>query len=136
MATGGALRPRAALGPVLLASLLLAAPATGCGPPDTARTPATAPAAPAPRTTSPADLCARVVAYWSRRTLDSGTYGDYQSMGLSNRQYEILREVVEAARAERERQGPQAADALVGREARERCAGRHRDGGPGKGPWQ
>ncbi|GAB2838782.1 hypothetical protein GCM10027074_01430 [Streptomyces deserti] len=136
MATGGALRPRTALGPVLLAGLLLAAPVAGCGPSGTARNPATAPTTPAPRATPPAELCARVVAYWSRKALDGGTYGDYQSMGLSNRQYEILREVVDAARAQRERQGPQAADALIGREARERCADRYRDGVPSKGPWQ
>ncbi|MCE0444531.1 hypothetical protein LT493_01245 [Streptomyces tricolor] len=40
---------------------------------------------------SDADLCARLVSSWSRAVLDGDTYGDYQSMGLSHGQYEILR---------------------------------------------
>ncbi|GAB2739309.1 hypothetical protein [Streptomyces bullii] len=138
MARGGALRSRAPLGLVLL----LAGPVTGCGPSDTAQDTAAPPAtsspasAPEPRTTSPEDLCVRVVADWARRSLESGTYGDYQSMGLSNRQYEILREVLDAARAERKRRGARAVDESIGREARQRCADRYRAGAPSKGPWQ
>ncbi|MFE0513576.1 hypothetical protein [Streptomyces sp. NPDC058964] len=86
--------------------------------------------------TSDAELCARIVAHWSHRVLDSGTYGDYQSMGLSNGQYEILRQVVDAARAAKRRQGASAADELIDRQARSACAGRYRDGTPDGGPWR
>jgi hypothetical protein len=85
---------------------------------------------------SDAELCARVVAYWSRKVLDSGTYGDYQSMGLSNGQYEILRDVVDAARAAERRQGAAIADRLIDRQARSACTERYRNGTPSGGPWQ
>ncbi|WP_133910174.1 hypothetical protein [Streptomyces sp. NBC_00582] len=131
MTTGGARGARAAarvLGWVLLAWFSAAA----CG--DTARSGGTPSASPS--TTSPEELCTRVVAHWSREVLDSHTYGDYQSMGLSNGQYDILRSVVDAARAEKKRQGADAADALIDREARAGCADWYRSGGPGEGPWQ
>ncbi len=82
------------------------------------------------------ELCARIVAHWSRAVLDSGTYGDYQSMGLSNGQYEILRDVVDAARAVKRRQGAAAADKLIDRRARRACAERYRHGAPSGGPWR
>lgn len=68
--------------------------------------------------------------------LDSDTYGDYQSMGLSNGQYDILRTVLDAARAEKKRQGAAAADHLIDRQARRGCVDWYRSGGPGEGPWQ
>ncbi|MGW0765009.1 hypothetical protein [Streptomyces sp. NPDC002676] len=86
--------------------------------------------------TSDAALCARIVAHWARMVLDSGTYGDYQSMGLSNGQYEILRDVVDAARAVKRRQGAAAADQLIDRQTRRACAQRYRHGAPSGGPWQ
>ncbi|MFF0836535.1 MULTISPECIES: hypothetical protein [unclassified Streptomyces] len=85
---------------------------------------------------SDAELCAESVARWSRKVLDSGTYGDYQSMGLSNGQYEILRAVVDAARAAERRQGADAADELIARRARAACADRYRHGVPSGGPWR
>jgi hypothetical protein len=88
-----------------------------------------------PSATPPEDLCARIVAHWSRKVLDSDTYGDYQSMGLSNGQYEILMDVVDAARAEKKRAGGQAARELIDRGAREHCAERYREGDPTGGPW-
>ena len=88
-----------------------------------------------PPATPPEDLCARIVAHWSREVLDSDTYGDYQSMGLSNGQYEILMDIVDAARAEKKRAGEQAARELIDRDARERCTERYRDGDPTGGPW-
>ncbi|WP_460064463.1 hypothetical protein [Streptomyces sp. YKOK-I1] len=136
MTTGGAGGARAAArlaGWVLLASLSAAA----CG--DTARSEAHAASAPSsvsPSTTSPEELCTRVVAHWSREVLDSHTYGDYQSMGLSNGQYDILRSVVDAARAEKKREGAAAADALIDREARTGCEDWYRSGGPGEGAWR
>ncbi|MCG7211010.1 hypothetical protein [Streptomyces arenae] len=89
-----------------------------------------------PSAVSDADLCARIVAHWAREVLGSGTYGDYQSMGLSNGQYEILRDVVDAARALKRRQGAAAADRLIDRRARSACAERYRRGTPSGGPWR
>ncbi|MET7655042.1 hypothetical protein [Streptomyces sp. NPDC005486] len=141
MTTGGAPRAGAAprlLGPALLAGLL----ATGCAASATAGANGTPspPRSPSPSTptstTSPEELCTRIVAHWSREVLDGTTYGDYQSMGLSNGQYEILRTVVDAARTAKKRHGAEAADELIGRRAGEGCAARYRSGGPGKGPWQ
>ncbi|MEV6958496.1 hypothetical protein AB0M97_04660 [Streptomyces sp. NPDC051207] len=130
------LRPAAALALVVLL--------TGCGAAQPARDGSATPppGTPAPRTTSPDDLCARIVGHWSREVLNGDAYGDYQSMGLSNGQYEILRAVVDAARAEKRRAGARAADALIDRRAAAGCAELYRTGTPatpgtsGKGPWQ
>ncbi|GHB30546.1 hypothetical protein GCM10010377_21070 [Streptomyces viridiviolaceus] len=131
---GTAGRLRFALGPALL-TVALAAGCADSGPPQAGSgTAATGSASPS-RTMTDAELCARVVGHWSREVLDGGTYGDYQSMGLSDRQYGILREVVDAARTVKRRQGPGAAEELIDRRAREECAERYRDGGPSKGPW-
>ncbi|MFJ4693565.1 hypothetical protein [Streptomyces sp. NPDC088766] len=82
-------------------------------------------------------LCARIVVHWSREVLDGGGgYGDYQSMGLSDGQYEILRSVVDAARAVKKREGARAADELIARRAHEGCAARYRSGTPDGGPWR
>ncbi|MBD0842588.1 hypothetical protein [Streptomyces sp. TRM68416] len=128
MAMGRVLRA----GAVLLPALLAAGAVTGCA----AAGPPAASASPSPRTTPPEELCTRLVAHWSREVLDGDTYGDYQSMGLSNGQYEILREVVDAARAERKRRGERAAEALIDRRARAGCVDWYRTGGPSNGPWQ
>ncbi|MEU5333788.1 hypothetical protein AB0G51_10690 [Streptomyces asoensis] len=133
MTTGGTPTAGAAarlLGPALLAGLLTA----GCGSPGAADA-RSGPSA-GPSTTSPGELCTRVVAHWAREVLDSTSYGDYQSMGLSNGQYDILRTVVDAARTARKHQGPSAADELIDRETAERCAARYRPGSPTEGPWQ
>ncbi|MFI9616216.1 hypothetical protein ACIHCM_31795 [Streptomyces sp. NPDC052023] len=141
MAAGGPTRS-AALGLALLAGALLtgcAGPAPGTAGPATATATAPAPepasTSPSPHATPPAEVCARIITYWSREVLDGGTYGDYQAMGLSNGQYEILRDVVDAARAVQRRQGLPAADKLIARQAHERCIERYRDGGPTSGPW-
>ncbi|WP_327346488.1 hypothetical protein [Streptomyces europaeiscabiei] len=141
MATGRALRPGAVLGLALLTGVL----ATGCaqsgatGRPAAATGGSTAPrggGSPSPSATPPEELCAKLVAYWSRQTVDDDTYGDYQSMGLSNGQYDILREVVDAARAEKRRAGSAAAERLIDRRARADCRERYRSGGPGEEHWQ
>ncbi|WP_244362615.1 hypothetical protein [Streptomyces aquilus] len=117
----------------------------GCGDSGSATaqapTPASASASPPPSappspSAPPEDLCTRLVAHWSREVLDQNTYGDYQSMGLSNGQYDILIKVVDAARAAKKKQGAAAADQLIDRQARSGCVRWYRDGGPGKGPWQ
>ncbi|NUQ98230.1 MAG: hypothetical protein HOY79_17350 [Streptomyces sp.] len=137
MATGRAWRAWAALGLVLLAG----GPVTSCADSGTAggaeRTtnPARTTAMPAPRTTSREELCTRIVAYWSRRQLKGDTVGDYQEMGLSDGQYDILRHVVDAAHAERERGDAEAADRLIDRMAREGCEKWYRTGDPSNGPW-
>ncbi|MFG2948562.1 hypothetical protein [Streptomyces adustus] len=94
------------------------------------------PGSPAPSVTAPEELCTRLVAHWARQVLDTPTYGDHQSMGLSNGQYEILRAVVAAARAERKRQGSSAAVELIDRQTRSACVDRYRSGEPGKDPWR
>ncbi|OWA04264.1 hypothetical protein B9W62_29050 [Streptomyces sp. CS113] len=86
---------------------------------------------------SGAELCVSAVGYWAREMLDGGEpYGDYQSMGLSNRQYDILREVVDEARAAQRDQGARTARELLDRRVRQACADGYRDGGPSRGPWQ
>ncbi|MFF4395700.1 hypothetical protein [Streptomyces sp. NPDC001480] len=141
MATGRASAPGAALGFGLALVLLtgpLAAGCAGSGAADGAvsrSSPAAATGAPAPRTTSPEELCTRVVAYWSRRQLKEDTVGDYQEMGLSDGQYDILRDVVDAARAKLQHGDADAADRTVDRRAREGCDHWYRTGGPSKGPW-
>ncbi|MET8943453.1 hypothetical protein ABZX30_07645 [Streptomyces sp. NPDC004542] len=141
MATGRASAPGAALACGLGLALLTGPLAAGCAGSGTTggtaarSSPATHTGAPSPRTTSPGELCTRVVAYWSRRQLKDDTVGDYQEMGLSDGQYDILRDVVHAARAELGRGHRGAADRLIDRKAREGCAQWYRTGGPGKGPW-
>ncbi|MEU6667354.1 hypothetical protein [Streptomyces sp. NPDC046727] len=127
--------------------------ASGCDrpgrPPDSAHAsaaPAPAPtsasqastASPSRASASPASdagLCARIVIHWAREVLGGDTYGDYQSMGLSHGQYQILMDVVDAGRAAGRRQGADAADALMARQARRACAERYRHGTPSGGPW-
>ncbi|MET9699709.1 hypothetical protein ABZY31_22680 [Streptomyces sp. NPDC006529] len=152
--------PRGAL--AACAAALLAAAVTGCSLPapdpiaDSAAgaaagtpPPASGAAAPAPHPTSPEDLCAALVTHWAETALDgdggtpgAGTGGlDYQSMGLSGDQYEILRAVLADARAERAARAPDgpaagtAARRIAARGARERCAERHRTAVATGGPW-
>ncbi|MEU6095561.1 hypothetical protein [Streptomyces sp. NPDC047079] len=140
MATAGAPgRGLTVLGLLLGLALLTGVTTAACAPSGSAGatgTEAAVSASAPPRATPAEELCARVVAYWSRKVLDSDTYGDYQSMGLSNGQYEILRTVVAAARSEKHRQGARAASRLIDRRTREGCADWYRGGGPSKGPWQ
>lgn len=138
MTSGGTPRKAGALGLALLAAGL----AAGCGDAGAqsdatgTRAGAESPSpSPSPAATPPAQLCTRIIGYWSRRTLTGDTYGDYQSMGLSDGQYEILRKVVDAARAERERADARAADRLIDRRARDLCEERYRKGEPTGGPW-
>lgn len=144
MGRGGALRPgRAAL--TLVTAVGIAA-AVGCGnsgdgADGSARgAPGTSASSGLPRPPRPlsgAELCVSAVGYWAREMLDGGEpYGDYQSMGLSNRQYDILREVVDAARTAKRDQGARAARELIDRQVRRACTDGYRDGGPSRGPWQ
>ncbi|WP_225096588.1 hypothetical protein [Streptomyces sp. CoH27] len=91
---------------------------------------------PASSASAASDLCTRLVSHWSREVLDGTTYGDYQSMGLSTGQFEILRTVVDAARTVQRHQGTSAADELIVRQARQACAERYRHGTPSGGSWQ
>ncbi|WP_247693608.1 hypothetical protein [Streptomyces sp. RM99] len=135
-----------------LAALALTLPAgalaTACGdsPADRRPSRAAGEAAPTPppsasasprRPLSPAELCTTAVRHWAREALDGATpYGDYQSMGLSDRQYGVLREVLADARAVRSEQGTRAARSLIDRQARARCAEAYREGAPTRGPWR
>ncbi|MFI2349114.1 hypothetical protein ACH492_19090 [Streptomyces sp. NPDC019443] len=98
----------------------------------------TSSASPAPRSTPPQELCERLISHWARVVLDGGEQAnlDYQAMGLSGGQNEILLDVVTAARAEQKRQGTDAARKLIDRQAADRCTERHRGGTPTGGPWQ
>ncbi|MEU9374731.1 hypothetical protein AB0D94_13295 [Streptomyces sp. NPDC048255] len=121
------------------AAALVAALTLGCSP-DGTRATATAPATPAPATTSPQDLCTRLITHWSGVLLDAApgedpVGRDYQAMGLSGGQYDILRAVVAAARTEEQARGRDAGRDLVAREARQRCDERYRNGIPTGGPW-
>jgi hypothetical protein len=135
MTTGGALRKGAVLGLALLTAGLAAGCGGQSGARDTSAGSRASANSPSPSATPPAQLCTRIVGYWSRRALTGDTYGDYQSMGLSDGQYEILRKVVDAARAERGHTDAQAADRLIDRRARELCEERYRNGEPTGGPW-
>ncbi|MER5910301.1 hypothetical protein ABT124_07290 [Streptomyces sp. NPDC001982] len=136
-------RPGATL-PALGLALLAGVLTTGCGgsegpgPAISASGSAVHPThgSPSAPANSDAELCTRIVTHWARQVLDSSTYGDYQSMGLSNGQYAILREVVDAARAVKRHQGAAAADELIDRRTRAACADRYRHGAPSGGPWQ
>ncbi|MEU9642913.1 hypothetical protein [Streptomyces sp. NPDC048188] len=120
--------------PTTSASSAPVAPSAPTAP--TASDAASAPPGPR-RPLSGADLCVSAVEYWAREMLAGAEpYGDYQSMGLSNRQYDILRAVVDAARATRRTRGTEAAEESVGRRTRTACAEGYRDGGPSRGPWQ
>lgn len=128
------MRHRNPLCALALTALLAAA---GCGESPSADAPRGKTPAPSPATTSPEDLCTALIVKWGRQIYDSGkeTYGDYQSMGLSNGQYMILRDTLDLARAERARHGAGAGRKLISREARERCEERYRHGEPSGGPW-
>ncbi|MCX5196648.1 hypothetical protein OOK31_22605 [Streptomyces sp. NBC_00249] len=101
----------------------------------------TTPATPAPHTTTPQELCTALITHWAGVVLDGGegqdaVHLDYQAMGLSGGQNEILRTVLDLARPVQRTQGRDAARALTAREASARCAERYRSGAPTGGPWQ
>ena len=64
------------------------------------------------------------------------TYGGYRTTGLSHGRHDILRGVVNTARATKKHQATEAADELIGRRAREDCRDRYRTGSPSSGAWQ
>ncbi|MEW2449900.1 hypothetical protein AB0896_20430 [Streptomyces parvulus] len=90
-----------------------------------------------PKPPAPGEACVSGVGHWARALLDGAEpYGDYQSMGLSNRQYDILREVVAAARDAAREQGTRRARELMARQVREACEKEYADGGPREGAWR
>ncbi|WP_431992319.1 hypothetical protein [Streptomyces albogriseolus] len=137
MGRGSTSRSAGAFRAPLLAVLTAVLTVAGCAADGSraARAPSSSADSPSPQVTSDVDLCASIVAHWSREVLDGRGYGDYQSMGMSGGQYDILREVVDAARAAR-RQGGQEIGTLMERQAREGCVVWYRSGGPGEGPWR
>ncbi|MFJ2472059.1 hypothetical protein ACIOWI_03530 [Streptomyces sp. NPDC087659] len=135
MTDGAPPRARSARLRTLARCVALAVVLAGCAGPG----PGTAPRpSPSPRTTSPQKLCTRLVTHWAHRLLAdaAGGYGDYQSMGLSNGQYEILRTALDAGRAEERSNGPVSARKLIDRQITRSCTERYRGGGPTGGPWQ
>ncbi|MFJ3901901.1 hypothetical protein [Streptomyces sp. NPDC090025] len=123
-----AVRPRPARGalargtlartaPALAALAALVALTSGC------QTGGERAAPPAPRTSSPADVCTSLISYWVREALEGSSWAglDWEQKGLSNEQLGIHDEVLAAARAEERRAGRPAAFALADRESRRRC---------------
>lgn len=110
--------------------------ATGCATPDTPGATASARdgGTPSPSAAPREAVGARLVTYGARKVPDGGPDGDHRSTGQSNGQYEMLRTVVDAARAESRRTRPRAADRPTERRARTGCASRYRSGGPGEEP--
>ncbi|GAA3497215.1 hypothetical protein GCM10019016_043160 [Streptomyces prasinosporus] len=137
MGRGSTSRSAGAFRAPLLAVLAAVLTVAGCAADGSraARAPSPSADSPSPQVTSDVDLCTSIVSHWSREVLDGRGYGDYQSMGMSGGQYDILREVVDAARAAR-RQGERDIGPLMERQAREGCAAWYRSGGPGEGPWR
>lgn len=92
-----------------------------------------------PAPVAPEQVCTQLITHWAGRILDAGeddaVHLDYQSMGLSGGQNEILLAVLADARAEQRAKGPAAARELTAREAQQRCAERYRSGIPTDGPW-
>ncbi|MFI8964663.1 hypothetical protein ACIGO8_21410 [Streptomyces sp. NPDC053493] len=82
-----------------------------------------APKEPAPRASSPADVCTSLVSYWVKEALKGSKWAglDWEQKGMSNEQYAIHDEVLTAARTEERRAGREAAFALTDRETRRRC---------------
>ncbi|MFD4257372.1 hypothetical protein ACFWR9_07010 [Streptomyces sp. NPDC058534] len=142
MGRGGAPWPGALAAATVVVSLAVAACGNSGGQDagsGTAREASGSPASASapPSAPSPAAACVSAVGYWARELLDGGEpYGDYQSMGLSNRQYGILREVVAAARVTERDQGDRAAGELIDRQVRQACEEQYAGGGPSDGPWQ
>ncbi|KFG76061.1 hypothetical protein [Streptomyces mutabilis] len=88
-------------------------------------------------TLCPEELCTTAVRHRARELLDSATpCGDYQSMGLSNRQYDIAREVVNTARTAEPDRGTRGAETVIDHQPRARCADPYRGGDPTEGPWR
>ncbi|MFE2183991.1 hypothetical protein [Streptomyces sp. NPDC059455] len=83
-----------------------------------------APHGPTPQATSPVRLCADLISYWAEQDLAGSQWAglDWEQKGLSNEQYEIYDDIVQAARAERKRHGTPAAKELIKRLAERRCA--------------
>ncbi|MCB5166767.1 hypothetical protein LG634_18210 [Streptomyces bambusae] len=108
-------------------ALLAALAAAGCstpGPPAPPgpATPSTTPS-PAPRTSSPADVCTSLITYWAREALTGGKWAglDWEQKGMSNGQFEIHEQVLAEARAEQRTRGREAALELIERRTRQRC---------------
>ncbi|MEC4019732.1 hypothetical protein [Streptomyces sp. H27-D2] len=116
----------------LVAALALAASLLACGP-GAGSKPA---AGPSPATTSPQDLCTRLIVHWANDQLrpDGGDGGDYQEFGLSDGQNNILIDVLAHAKTERKDHGPAAARELIKREAKQRCESRYASRGASPAP--
>lgn len=78
---------------------------------------------PAPHRTTPAELCTSLVSYWAKEALRGGKWAgiDWEQKGLSNEQYAIHEAVLAAARADREKHGAAAAEALIDRQTKAHC---------------
>ncbi|MFI9718836.1 hypothetical protein ACIHFE_04150 [Streptomyces sp. NPDC052396] len=72
----------------------------------------------------PARACAKLVGYWAEQALVHGKWAglDWAQKGMSTAQAHIHDDIVQAARAEEQRHGTDAARKLIIRQSAERCA--------------
>ncbi|WP_424214311.1 hypothetical protein ACN20G_20815 [Streptomyces sp. BI20] len=121
----------------LLLGLALATTTAACTPGEPDGPPRSAPSMP------PDSLCVLLLAHWGQRALaaESGTADldpgalDYQSMGLSGDQYEILRAALAEARTRLpEPGGREAADRVMTARINEGCRLRYSPREPSVGP--
>ena len=77
-------------------------------------------------------MCTTQVLYWSRTVLTEGPYkgGDYQHVGLSATQNEVLRAVLSLVAPIAAADGVEAAMVMAEQEAPVRCAGAYASGTP------
>ncbi|MFF7020451.1 hypothetical protein ACFY97_05470 [Streptomyces klenkii] len=99
------------------ASLLTATLLSGCG------GSAAGPAPQSPEPASPVQLCTKLISYWAEQDLTGGKWAglDWEQKGLSNEQYELYSDIVQAARAEQRQHGTDAALTWLRRRSAERC---------------
>jgi hypothetical protein len=106
------------------AGVLAAALAAGCSSQHAVTSTTSTTAAPASPGVSLVDECASAIAYWTGQALTPGADQgyDYQEMGLSASEYQILQDVISLARPVARQSGVPAAQAFAQRTARPRCA--------------
>jgi hypothetical protein len=112
------------------AALLAAALLAGCSAQHAVSAASTSPSAssaspsPSPSGVSLVDECASAISYWTGQALTPGPDQgyDYQEMGLSAAEYEILKAVILLARPVARQSGVPAAQTFAQRTATPRCA--------------
>lgn len=107
-----------------LGALLLALTLTGCS--SEPQREVGGISTPAPRTSSPADICITLISYWAKESLKGSKWAglDWEQKGLSNEQYEIHEDLLAAAHVTESLQGHKAAVELIDARASQECTAR------------